>query len=298
LLRTRIAVFVSLLLSMTAMLRAQVDLPQDLSPPDSSHGEAWPDESAPFEAGEWSSELQEVPMSHPGSYPYVTSADPPIEEIHQGPSFWPKPRWFGLRHSATHGRDVGRGEPFTGTSWLNRPYYVGLQIGPMWFTESLDDDVSTDTDIFGGIFAGCDVDHFWGHELHFDWATPELKNRAAPDANRTDSSFTWNYSWLYYPWGDAKGRPYWRAGVGNSRFDYPQSDGLRHDEWMLTLPLGVGVKYPIRRWLAARAELTDYISLNEGYPTQHNVALTLGLEWRFGAHPPSYWPWNPSRHIW
>ena len=26
--------------------------------------------------------------------------------------------------------------------------------------------------------------------------------------------------------------------------------------------------------------------------------VTFGLEWRFGVHPRSYWPWNPSRHIW
>jgi hypothetical protein len=67
---------------------------------------------------------------------------------------------------------------------------------------------------------------------------------------------------------------------------------------MLTFPLGLGVKYPIRRWLIARSDLTDYISLNEDFPVLHNVALSFGLEWRFGAHPPSYWPWNPSRHIW
>ena len=35
-----------------------------------------------------------------------------------------------------------------------------------------------------------------------------------------------------------------------------------------------------------------------GVATQHDLTLTFGLEWRFGAHPRSYWPWNPSRHIW
>ena len=32
---------------------------------------------------------------------------------------------LGLRHSTTHGRNVGVGWPMVGTSWLNRPYYVG-----------------------------------------------------------------------------------------------------------------------------------------------------------------------------
>lgn len=297
-LRHPIAVAVAVLVGMTGMLRAQNELPGDDVASMPTHPEAWSTDLDAATEGQWSSELQEVPMSGPGHDPYAVPCEPPHEDIGEAPWPWPKPRWFGLRHSSTHGRNVGRGEPFTGTSWLNRPYYVGGQIGPMWFTQAIDENVSTDTDTFGGIFAGWDTDHFWGHAFHLDWSTPELRNAQAPDANRTDSMFAWNYSCLYYPWGDAKVRPYWRAGIGNTHFDYPRDDGLRHDEWMLTFPLGIGVKYPIRRWLAARAELTDYVSWNEDFPTQHNVALTFGLEWHFGAHPPSYWPWNPSRYIW
>jgi hypothetical protein len=63
--------------------------------------------------------------------------------------------------------------------------------------------------------------------------------------------------------------------------------------------MGVGVKYPIRRWLAARAEVADHVGVGHyRLSAQHNLTLILGLEWHFGAHPRSYWPWNPSRHIW
>jgi hypothetical protein len=285
-------------MSMTAMLRAQGDMRQNDLPSGPSHLETWPDDAGIGPQEEWSNELQELPTHADGQPVYGVPAGIPDDEFHTLPWFCPKPRWIGLRHSSTHGRNTGRGQPLTGTSWLNRPYFFGAQIGPMWFTQSLDENVSTDIDTFGGIFAGWDTDHYWGSELHFDWSTPELRNSQAPDANRTDSSFTWSYNCMYYPWGDAKVRPYWRAGIGNTHFDWPQDDGTRDDEWMWTFPLGVGVKYPIQRWLAARAELADYISLDNGHPTQHNVALTFGLEWRFGAHPPSYWPWNPSRHIW
>ena len=52
-------------------------------------------------------------------------------------------------------------------------------------------------------------------------------------------------------------------------------------------------------WLAARTEFTDQLAIgNTGVATQHDLTLTFGLEWRFGVHPRSYWPWNPSRHIW
>jgi hypothetical protein len=194
---------------------------------------------------------------------------------------------------------VGLGKPLVGTSWLNRPYYVGGEIGWLWIMRSQDDSVTRDQDLFGGILLGCDWDHFWGHELRFDWATPELVNTAAPDADRTDSLFTWSYNLLYYPWGDSTFRPYWRLGLGSTRFDFPTQAGTRRDEWLWTMPIGLGIKYPVRRWLAARAEFTDQFSVgSDGLPTQHNLTLTVGLECRLGAHPRSYWPWNPSRHVW
>jgi hypothetical protein len=207
--------------------------------------------------------------------------------------------WLGLRHSYTHGRNVGLGGPFVGTSWLNRPYYVGIDLGPLWMTRSVADSVSNDIDVFGGIFIGCDWDHYWGNELAFHWATPELINSNAPDAQHSDSLFLWSYNLMYYPWGDAAIRPYWRWGIGNTHINLPLDDGSGRDEWLLTFPIGVGMKCPIRPWLAARAELTDQLAFGDSnVHTQHNLTLTFGLEWRFGAHPRSYWPWHPSRHIW
>jgi hypothetical protein len=206
--------------------------------------------------------------------------------------------WLGLRHSHTHGRHIGRGDPLAGTSWTNRPFYVGGELGTLWLTRSIHENVSRDVDAFGGIIVGWDRDTYWGAELRFNWATPELVNSVASDAARTDSLFAWNYSFMYYPWGDAAWRPYWRTGIGNTHFDFPLDDGTRHDQWMLTFPLGFGVKYPINRWLAARVEVTDHLSIGRSLPTQHNPTFTLGVEWRFGARPRSYWPWHPGRHVW
>jgi hypothetical protein len=207
--------------------------------------------------------------------------------------------WLGLRQYQSHGRNVGLGWPMVGTSWLNRPYYFGGEIGTIWMTRAVNDAVSRDVDTFGGIFLGCDWDHYWGGELKFNRATPELVNANAPDARRSDVLFHWSYSAMYYPWGDSTIRPYWRWGIGNTKFDFPLDDGTRRDEWLLTFPIGIGVKYPVRRWLAARAELTDYLSIGQNdLATQNNITLTFGLEMHLGVHPRSYWPWNPSRHIW
>jgi hypothetical protein len=229
------------------------------------------------------------------SGPIVVPGEPTASD-----AYISKLNWLGLRHSSIYGRHAGLGVPLVGTSWLNRPYYVGGELGPLWITRSIYDDVTPDTDLFGGFYAGCDWDYYWGNELRFDWATPELINEEERDARRTDSLFTWSYSLLYYPWGDSTWRPYWRCGIGDTHVDFPLDGGSRHDEWLLSFPLGIGVKYPLRRWLAARAEFTDYLSVDPDgdLATLNNLTLTFGLEWRFGAHPRSYWPWNPSRHIW
>jgi hypothetical protein len=254
----------------------------------------WPAVSNSEPPGEWSDEPAEelVFDSEPDG------ADWSNESEESRSSFLSSLESFKLRSSRTHGRHMGRGKPMVGTSWRNRPYYLGGELGALWITRSVDENVTRDADAFGGVFAGWDWDHYWGSELRFDWATPELKNTEARDANRTDSLFTWSYSYLYYPWGDTQIRPYWRCGIGNTHFDFPTDEGDRTDEMTLSLPLGFGVKYPMKRWLAARAELNDHLTVDDRLPTMHNVTFTLGLEWHFGAHPPSYWPWNPDRHIW
>jgi hypothetical protein len=206
---------------------------------------------------------------------------------------------LGFRHSYTHGRSVGWGWPMTGTSWLNRPYYLGASIGPMWLTSRPIPSVERDTDAIGSIYFGWNWDYYWGSEFLYSYATPELRNRVAEGNPKSDRLAHWDYSYLYYPWGDSWIRPYWRFGIGNTKFDFPHDDGRRRDEWVLSTPFGVGVKYPVRRWLALRTEFTDQLSwANSGVATQHNLTLNFGFEFHFGGHRKSYWPWNPGMEFW
>jgi hypothetical protein len=224
-------------------------------------------------------------------------ADQPHDET-PSDAFFSKLKWLGLRHSSTHGRHSEMGVPLVGTSWLNRPYYFGVDLGKVWVTHPPQENITEDIDVFGGIYAGYECDYYWGAEIAVQRATPELFNKNAPDASRGDRLMLWTASMLYYPWGDSMFRPYWRCGVGGMEIDFPTDDG-RRDEALWAFPVGVGIKYPIRRWLATRAEFTDNIGLgNNGVATQHDLTFTFALEWRFGAHPRSYWPWDPSRHIW
>jgi hypothetical protein len=251
-------------------------------------GQYYLDPSVGAEIPPWAPEIGPELQNEQGWNP----PDPP-------PTYSPWLTRLGFRHSYTHGRNVGWGRPLVGTSWLNRPHVAGVALGPMWMTRSLEDSVSRDTDVIGSIYCGWDWDYYWGSEFQFAYATPELRNAEAPDAPHGDRMFHWNYSLMYYPWGDSEIRPYWRLGVGDSKFDFPTDAGNRHDEWLLTFPVGVGIKYPCRRWLAARAEFVDLISVGgNGVASQHNLVLSFGLECHTGARPQSYWPWNPSRHIW
>ncbi len=207
--------------------------------------------------------------------------------------------WFGFRHSYTHGRNVGWGLPLVGSSWLNRPYYFGATLGPMWLTARPRHNVPRDVDVIGSVFWGWDWDYYWGSEFQYSYATPELHNTADPNHLVTNRLVSWNYSFMYYPWGDANLRPFWRLGFGDTKFDIPLESGLRQDEWLFATPFGVGMKYSFRRWLAGRIEFTDQLSWGErGVATQHNLTLNFGLEMRYGAKRKSYFPWNPSSHIW
>jgi outer membrane protein with beta-barrel domain len=224
--------------------------------------------------------------------PLASRACPP-------PRCLPMLEFFGLRHSYTDGRNVGWGWPLVGTSWLNRPYYIGGTIGVLGVANRIQPEVRPDVDTFGGFIVGWDWDYYWGSEIQIERATPELTNRDFPDVVSGNRMMLWSYQWMYYPWGDSLVRPFWRLGVGSTDVDFVNDSGHRRDELLWTFPVGVGVKYPIRRFLAARIEFTDhFVPGNRGVSTLNDLTLTFGLEWHFGARPPSYWPWNPSPHIW
>lgn len=219
----------------------------------------------------------------------------------------PPPPWtyrpcmtrLGFRHSYTHGRNVGWGLPLVGTSWLNRPYYVGVSLGQLWTTNRVTSTVPGDYDVIGSVYFGCDWDYYWGSEFQYAYSTPELHNTVATDSAVTNRLSTWNFSCLYYPWGDSKFRPYWRFGLGDAYFDIPTTEGTRRNERLWATPYGIGLQYPLRPWLASRIELTDYLAWGaHDVNTQHLLTLNFGLEFRFGSKRKAYWPWNPDSKVW
>jgi hypothetical protein len=203
-----------------------------------------------------------------------------------------------LRHSSTSPRATGKGEPLVGTSWLNRPYYAGWFLGPI-FGASPVDGMDQGNGAFGGLILGWDMDHYWGTQLRFGWAAMQLTDRDFPQRIRNNDVFITDLSLLYYPWGDSRWRPYGLLGLGAASFSFADQRWVGHDPTLLGMPFGGGLKYQFRRWWAFRAEVLDNVAFgSEGLNTMHNVSLTIDMEVRWGARPKSYWPWQSERHIW
>jgi hypothetical protein len=147
---------------------------------------------------------------------------------------------------------------------------------------------------------GWDFDYYMGAEMRVGQARPAI-DYPVPSVRVRDNSraVVWDWSFLYYPWGDAQWRPYALFGLGLAQFDYHDQNDRHFNQLLFGLPWGVGLKY---RWddrLAIRVELLDNVAFGApgGLVTMNNVSLTGGAEFRFGGPRKSYWPWNPSRHL-
>lgn len=225
---------------------------------------------------------------------------PPQGPWQTGPSGRP---WllsqFDLRHSTSHGRAMGPGDPLRGTSWLNRPYTLSLDGGALLMTGKPAPNVRKNNDLFGAVGLGWDWDHYWGSQFRVGWSTPDLLNTQQPTASPDDNLFITDLSLLYYPWGDARTRPYYRLGIGLTDVEYTNDFGVRINDMLLTIPVGIGVKYQVRRWMAWRLELANNIAFGQGETDSlQNLTLTGGLEWRFGGRPANYWAWAPRGGAW
>ncbi|MDX1964161.1 MAG: outer membrane beta-barrel protein [Pirellulales bacterium] len=195
-------------------------------------------------------------------------------------------------------RYTGHGEPLVAGSWLNRPYYVGGFIGGISGETLIADEVNLGTGFLGGFRLGWDYDHYWGLETRLAFSEQGIDFLGSPGSdNFTSQLLLWDGSLVYYPWGDARWRPYVGLGIGIADFDYTDVSGLRRSEGVLSTPIGAGLKYRHNQYWTWRLDVTDNIIWGgqAGYETQNQLSLTAGVELRFGGTRKSYWPWNPSR---
>ena len=202
------------------------------------------------------------------------------------------------------------GQPLTRQSWRYRPFGLGAFVGFIDGGTLIDDWVGSDSGTLAGFRLSWDPGYYWGCEFRYaatsmgTWDSLLAKDalQAAErtyDPHRDVTLELWDFSLLWYPWGDTTWRPYALVGLGGSQHRF---DDCFFEHWAqqgFAMPLALGLKYRYNSRIAFRFELADNIVFASGpVNTVHHFSITGGLEMRFGGHRKAYWPWSPGRYYW
>lgn len=191
---------------------------------------------------------------------------------------WLSDSWFSPQ------RHRGLGQPLQRTSWRNRPVSLGGFVGGLATDDPIDGELAQSDTILGGVRLGYDWTHFWGSELRFGFFEADLLSPDAGVLETSGDAWMLDVHVLYYPWGDARWRPFVSLGGGFVSLDYRHADGQPLDETAFQLPFGGGVKYLFDRSLALRIDVLDNFSVGSSQTSSmHNISYSLGFEWRFGG---------------
>ena len=228
-------------------------------------------------------------------------------------------RFFGLPDE----RARGPGKPLVHESWLYRPWSVGFMVGLIEGGDVIDDWVSQRAGYVGGLRLGWDWNPYFGLDVRCAWAGVEFtdsyrailaqiaqddskgwgpydRRRNRFDGRRVAQMAFYDFSVVYYFWGDSAWRPYVSAGIGFAKLNFYDRLSVHYDTFMAEIPLAIGMKYRVTDGIALRVEVSDSICFGGGETMSHmnEFMFTAGFEARFGGKRRAYWPWNPDRHYW
>ncbi len=201
--------------------------------------------------------------------------------------------WMAHRLPHYSARHIGLGAPLMGTSWLNRPMYVGGFLGESFGSTLVSDELDMRSSLLGGGFLGYDLNHYWGGEIRLGLSSADVQY-VPSGAEFGESHNAWfDLNLMYYPWGDSRWRPFATVGVGIGSYDCAGDYGVALDHTGLGLPLGLGVKYLCGKQLALRLDVRDNLVFGgHGADTRHSWAVTGGFEFRWGWRSAAeYSPW-------
>lgn len=205
------------------------------------------------------------------------------------------------------------GSPVYHEPWINRPFSVGMFVGPMVGSPLINNWIGQQTGTLGGMRFGWDMDDDYGIEFRLATANiPTYDCDPAYEAQlgssgglsipylagtRNADHFIFDIDFLYYPWGDAHCRPYLLFGIGTDRIKFTDRMGTNYARILLGMPVGLGVKMHLNDWLVFRVEATENMAFAGGsiFQAQQNFSLTGALEVRLGRTRIQYWPWNPGK---
>ena len=195
------------------------------------------------------------------------------------------------RRTPDYRKDLGIGGPLRSGGWRAQPFsisgFAGATNGGPIIRCHVDELPST----YAGVNFGWDYDHFWGIEKRLGFGALNLitpwHQRLQPGL-----SVTGEYRLMYYPLGDSRWRPFVTLGIGWSDFYFIDDFNHRHIDTLLLFPYGVGLKYLWNDRWAIRIDLIDELTLSSNQTsTFHYVALTAGLEFRYGKRL-LHMPWH------
>lgn len=206
--------------------------------------------------------------------------------------------WFVHTDPNDPHRAIGWGEPLVGTSWRNRPWYVGAFLGGIFNGDLISGHVRQNNSALAGIRFGHDFDHYWGIEGRFGYSNPHLTQ---PDG--TPQGVSRNYladvELLYYPWGDSTWRPYLTIGLGQATFRFTDDQNRSIHESLLSMPIGCGFKYFHSPQTTIRFDLVENFAFgSHTIDNQANLSLMAAVEFHFGGRRPSYFPWHGNTVGW
>jgi len=234
-----------------------------------------------------------VPPSEPVLGPSLADDAEFLHLVHP----WFDEPWFSHSDPNDPERHVGLGQPLTGTSWRNRPWFFGTFVGGVLMDDLVPRRVYQNDTSFVGARLGLDFDHFWGLESRWAFARPDLANAAGTPLQASRDYFT-DLSLVYYPWGDSRWRPYLLAGLGFQTYRFNNDLGQRISEAAFEVPLGAGIKYFYGPWFTLRFDFADNLAVgNSRVSGMHNISLMMGAEFRFGGRRRSYFPWHNSTSL-
>lgn len=235
-----------------------------------------------------------LPADHAGQeWPAAAPAQ------HAMGSAWHRP-WFSHDDPNDPYRHIGVGKPLVGTSWLNRPWYWGLFLGTLLADDPIPGEVLSNNSFFIGTRIGWDFDHYWGLEWRYGFSRPQINDNAGIKLPDPANEYFTDISLEYYPWGDSRWRPYMSLGLGVQTFRFADQNDTTIHQSLLSLPIGIGVKYLYDRWCTIRFDAYDNIAFGDGrLDTMHNFTLMMGAEFRFGGRAPvNYFPWHGNMAGW
>lgn len=202
----------------------------------------------------------------------------------------------GLMNPFNAPRGIHRnvGEPLESESWLDHPYYVGVFGGWVSGDTLVEGVIKQDSGGNGGIMFGRHFNHYWGYEIRLFGSSVDIEDIEG-NSHGSSKLSALDISMHYYPYGEARWRPYLKLGFGTVREKFLDQE---NNTW--SVPVGIGVKYFWSDRMSVHADIVDNIIFGkERTKTHGEVSINFGISYMFGTnphrHPTIYWPHTPSK---